>query len=306
MAEDMADLTPAERRQRRIEEAKRRAAEKLGKDVSELKSSPAQEQTGETKSEAQAVAVKGEPGNGASAKSATRPPASTAATRQAQRVAAAKAAAEARTGPATPDSLRPTPPPVAKPAPADEEEGQPGMNRREFMTYAWAAALGLLTAETGAATYFFMYPRFRAGEFGGKFEMGSASSLPSMDKAPEGNTTGKFWWVNTEDGPKALYMVCTHLGCLFKWAPQNGRFECPCHGSKFTREGFYIEGPAPRSLDQFVVEVVENGSVVASTEDTGDAIQPPSVPSESAQIVVDTGSRIKGKPNSQSPARASA
>ena len=52
-------------------------------------------------------------------------------------------------------------------------------------------------------------------------------------------------------------MVCTHLGCLYKWEPSNSRFECPCHGSKFSREGHYIEGPAPRSLDQFVIKVKE-------------------------------------------------
>ena len=59
-------------------------------------------------------------------------------------------------------------------------------------------------------------------------------------------------------------MVCTHLGCLYKWAQSNNRFECPCHGSKFSREGFYIEGPAPRSLDTFLV-TEENGVVIVDT-----------------------------------------
>ena len=43
------------------------------------------------------------------------------------------------------------------------------------------------------------------------------------------------------------------------------RFECPCHGSKFTREGLYIEGPAPRSLDTFVTALEDDIWVV----DTG-------------------------------------
>lgn len=224
--------------------------------------------------------------------------------------AAAKAAANGAPAPAAP-AARPAAP---RPAPArataaeeaQEEVGQPGMNRREFITYAWAAALGLLTLEGGLATYLFMYPRFRAGEFGGKFEIGPAASLPPTDVGPQPDTTGKFWLINTAEGPKAIYMVCTHLGCLYKWEPSNFRFECPCHGSKFTREGFYIEGPAPRSLDNFVVEVVEGGTVVATTEDSGDAIVPPAPPSPDAVILVDTGKRIQGKAAATSPARVGA
>jgi cytochrome b6-f complex iron-sulfur subunit len=183
------------------------------------------------------------------------------------------------------------------------EEGQEGINRREFLTYAWAGALGLLTLESGLATYQFMYPRFREGEFGGKFPLGAASALPQVGIDPEGNTTGKFWLINTDEGPRALYMVCTHLGCLYKWEPSNSRFECPCHGSKFDLQGHYIEGPAPRSLDQFLIEIVQGGSVVAQTEDMGESIAAPAPPGPEAEIVVDTGERIQGKAKALSPAR---
>lgn len=235
----------------------------------------------------------------------------------ADRVAAAKARAAAKSAangaPAAPAAApkpvapRPAPAPAkaaaAESAPA--EVGQAGMNRREFVTYAWAAALGLLTLEGGLATYLFMYPRFKAGEFGGKFELGPATILPPTDASPKPDTTGKFWLVNTDAGPKAIYMVCTHLGCLYKWEPSNFRFECPCHGSKFSREGFYIEGPAPRSLDQFIVEVVDGGTT-NTTQDSPDGAIPPAVPSSSAQVIVDTGKRIQGRPAGESPARAAA
>ena len=176
------------------------------------------------------------------------------------------------------------PPRPAAPKPAKVEEVVPAlssadMTRREFMTYAWGATLGLLTLETGLVSYLFMYPRFRAGEFGGKFFLKEAD-IPVPDAAPVGYPPGKFWFVSTPEGPKAIYMVCTHLGCLYKWAPSNNRFECPCHGSKFSHDGFYIEGPAPRSLDSFTL-TVENG-----------------------QVTVDTGKKITGNPSSESPARA--
>jgi cytochrome b6-f complex iron-sulfur subunit len=173
------------------------------------------------------------------------------------------------------------------------------------MTYAWGAALGLLTLEIGVASYAFMYPRFRAGEFGGAFPL-PLGEVPPADASPNGNTTGKFWLVDTAEGPKALYMVCTHLGCLYKWEPSNFRFECPCHGSMFSHDGHYIQGPAPRSLDEFVIEVVQNGQVVSSTEDVGDTIVPPQVPGPDVQLLVQTGRRIVGKSKDLSPARADA
>ncbi|MBI3957620.1 MAG: Rieske 2Fe-2S domain-containing protein [Chloroflexi bacterium] len=231
----------------------------------------------------------------------------------ANRVAAAKARAAAKAAangaPAAPAEAAPKPAP-SRPAPAKAaavaeapaEVGQAGMNRREFVTYAWAAALGLLTLEGGLATYLFMYPRFKEGQFGGKFILGPATILPPTDASPQPDTNGKFWLVNTDAGPKALYMVCTHLGCLYKWEPSNNRFECPCHGSKFSREGLYIQGPAPRSLDEFVVETEENG-VVALTTDSDQGAIPPAVPSPSAEIRVNTGKRIQGRPAAESSSR---
>ncbi|MCE2466559.1 MAG: Rieske 2Fe-2S domain-containing protein [Caldilineaceae bacterium] len=158
--------------------------------------------------------------------------------------------------------------------------------------------MGIVTAQSLVATGLLMYPRFKAGEFGGDFLLGSAAGLPSLEAAPQSDPLGKFWLINTDEGPRALYMVCTHLGCLFKWVDANKRFECPCHGSKFTREGDWIEGPAPRSLDQFVVEVTQDGSVVASTQSADGSIQAPGAPAEGTEIVVKTGSRIQGPAHS--------
>lgn len=192
-------------------------------------------------------------------------------------------AAAQRTAPA-PAPAPAAPRPKPKPA-ASEEEVVPAltpeeMNRREFLTYAWGAALAILGIEAGVASFMFLYPRFRAGEFGGEFYI-PLSEVPDPSAEPIPNTAGKFWLVRTEDGsPKAIYMVCTHLGCLYKWEPSNVRFECPCHGSKFSHDGFYIEGPAPRSLDYF--EVREDGD----------------------QLIVDTGAKITGAPSTESPARA--
>jgi cytochrome b6-f complex iron-sulfur subunit len=41
-------------------------------------------------------------------------------------------------------------------------------------------------------------------------------------------------------------------------------FECPCHGSKYSINGEYRSGPAPRSLDRFRVDIV-GGKLVVDT-----------------------------------------
>lgn len=172
----------------------------------------------------------------------------------------------------------------------------PSLNRREFLVYAWSMALALAVAQSAAGVYLFMRPRFRAGEFGGRFEIGAASALPETGAAPQGNPEGKFWLVNTEDGPRALYMVCTHLGCLYKWYDDLNHFRCPCHSSEFSREGKLLHGPATRGLDQFVVQVVDGGQIVAQTEEDGDTIRPPVVSTDDARLIIDTGKRILGRP----------
>lgn len=44
--------------------------------------------------------------------------------------------------------------------------------------------------------------------------------------------------------------TCTHLGCKLSWNPLEEIWECSCHGSKFSKRGFVIEGPANKDLDE--------------------------------------------------------
>jgi nitrite reductase/ring-hydroxylating ferredoxin subunit len=53
----------------------------------------------------------------------------------------------------------------------------------------------------------------------------------------------------------AFYNRDTHSSCRIRWVESSQRFEDPCHGSKYTRTGKYMEGPAPRGLDRFQVTV---------------------------------------------------
>lgn len=59
-------------------------------------------------------------------------------------------------------------------------------------------------------------------------------------------------------GLYALSLVCTHLGCTVTVSDQ--RLDCPCHGSRFDRQGRVLSGPADRPLQKIRVEE-RNGQV---------------------------------------------
>jgi cytochrome b6-f complex iron-sulfur subunit len=168
------------------------------------------------------------------------------------------------------------------------------VTRREFLNIAWLASLGFLTLNLGGVTYLFSMPRFKEGEFGGLYVIGKISDLPAADAAPANFPKVKLWLSNTSDGVMALYKVCTHLGCLYNWNSQEAKFICPCHGSQFQANGTYIQGPAPRSLDRFVVQAVDpdTGEVLSESADG----QPLALPDRSEVIIrVDTGRRVTGE-----------
>ncbi|RPI32747.1 MAG: hypothetical protein EHM70_08155, partial [Chloroflexota bacterium] len=125
--------------------------------------------------------------------------------------------------------------------------------------------------------------------------VGKVKDLPPAGEDPLNIPKVKLWLSNTENGVMALYKVCTHLGCLYNWNTQEGKFICPCHGSEFQSDGTYIRGPAPRSLDRFKVVIEnENGEVMAESDVESGA--PLSIPDDpEAVIKVDTGNRINGQ-----------
>lgn len=149
--------------------------------------------------------------------------------------------------------------------PEKAEKGESGVTRREFLWYAWMSSMALFMAGSGGATIAYAFPRFKEGEFGGRFKVGNVEDFP------EGSTTsvreGKFFLVNDGGEFTALYQVCTHLGCLVR--EREDGFACPCHGSRFAPDGTLVASPAPRDMDRFAVEVIDGEVWV----DTGTAIK---------------------------------
>ena len=60
----------------------------------------------------------------------------------------------------------------------------------------------------------------------------------------------------------ALSAVCTHLGCIVEWRPQEEIFFCPCHAGRFSAEGKVLSGPPPRPLPSYPVKVREDQVII--------------------------------------------
>ncbi|MFY9588629.1 MAG: universal stress protein [Actinomycetota bacterium] len=54
----------------------------------------------------------------------------------------------------------------------------------------------------------------------------------------------------TADGSiVALSPRCAHMGCTVDWNSVESTWDCPCHGSRYTKEGELLQGPAKTGLD---------------------------------------------------------
>ena len=77
-----------------------------------------------------------------------------------------------------------------------------------------------------------------------KFRVSLPETLPAGEAfVPQGRSVALF---RDDQGVHAISIVCTHLGCIVK--PVADGFECPCHGSRFGRDGAVTRGPAPQPL----------------------------------------------------------
>lgn len=206
---------------------------------------------------------------------------------------------------------------MAKASAKDEAAGTGGITRREFLFYVWGASIALFTAQAAGLLVWFLLPRFREGEFGGRFIL-PLENLPGINEAPTNIPEGRFWLVNLDSsqpnermslaedeqepivGVAAIYKVCTHLGCIYSWTAANNRFECPCHGSKYRLDGRRIEAPAPRDLDRFKLEFLDaDQNLIDGAESplVDDFYEATPVPANASFVSIDTGDRKLGLAN---------
>ena len=189
--------------------------------------------------------------------------------------------------------------------PVDEEEL--GITRRQLFNRGILTGLAIFAGGMGAAMLGFLWPS-SAGGFGAKIVVGTEDDAKAAfdNKKPYYNASAKTYIVpypkddiakakkiydprivaGMQQGYVALYQKCVHLGCRVPFCDTSQWFECPCHGSKYSRVGEKKGGPAPRGLDRFPLSVSGGGITV----DTGTIVQGPPIGTDT------TGQAAEGAP----------
>ena len=152
-------------------------------------------------------------------------------------------------------------------AAARRAKQEPDKERRAFMSNAaLAVGWGAFGVATGTSTWAYGIrfmtpnvleepdPRVRVGKMQRYHEMAPGEVIE--DFKPQG-----IWLVRDGEKLAALSIICTHLGCIPNWLPNDRKFKCPCHGSGYKPSGINFEGPTPRPLERFKL-YIEDGVVV--------------------------------------------
>jgi cytochrome b6-f complex iron-sulfur subunit len=132
------------------------------------------------------------------------------------------------------------------------------VSRRDFMNEIAGCALAIAGIGAAIVTVEYSSPNVL-------FEPPTTFRAGSLDDYPVNSVTyvqdQQVYIVRTEKGLWAMTAVCTHLGCITQWKPESNQIACPCHGSKFERDGKVQAGPAPRALPHFAVRLTADGAL---------------------------------------------
>ncbi len=140
---------------------------------------------------------------------------------------------------------------------SEQTQDKESVSRRDFLGLASTGAV-VLTSLTALAGILRITKADVHYEESQKFKIGKPESFPvGTIKKLEDKRVHIF---SDESGFHAITSVCTHLGCLVALSDKG--FQCPCHGSKYDRDGRVIAGPAPRNLPWLEISESEDGSLV--------------------------------------------
>jgi Rieske Fe-S protein len=94
------------------------------------------------------------------------------------------------------------------------------------------------------------------------FDLGPAAEVKEGVDA-QWATSGGFFLVREGAKVYAVSAICSHKACaLLPPAAQAGQLQCPCHGSRFTRQGKVLNGPATTSLVHFGISTSAAGRLL--------------------------------------------
>ncbi len=139
-------------------------------------------------------------------------------------------------------------------------EQPPSFSRRHFLELIGIWAIGATAVGSMVLSSEYLSPNI-VKEPPMRFRIGRPENYPPGSVTL--NKEQKVFIVRAKEGYfYALSAVCTHLGCIANWKAEEGIVACPCHGSKFDREGNVITGPAPRPLPRFGMLLDDQGQLV--------------------------------------------
>ncbi len=137
--------------------------------------------------------------------------------------------------------------------------------RREFFAKVGMGSLAVAAAGAGLFSYEFFSPNVL-------FEAPPIVKAGKPDEFPQGSVTldpkSAIYIINGNKGFYALSAICTHLGCLTAWKPELDLIACPCHGSRFNRDGVKVAGPAPEPLPWLKTWLAEDGNLMVDRSTT--------------------------------------
>lgn len=143
----------------------------------------------------------------------------------------------------------------------------PGESRRGFINW-------FLGTSAGAFLLSVFYPvaRYLVPPKVGESTAGTVTlPIKPADVKPDTGQIFKFGsrpgiLVRTSAGElRAFSAVCTHLNCTVQYRADLSHIWCACHNGHYDLNGKNIEGPPPRPLDTFVVNVRANQIVVSKS-----------------------------------------
>ena len=141
-------------------------------------------------------------------------------------------------------------------------------DRRDFLWKVGCAALGVAAVEAAGATLRFAKAPVSYGP-AQRRALGDLSRFPPG--APVYVEDAGVFVLRDGQGLRALSATCTHLGCTVRTDAESGGFVCPCHGSRYDKEGKVIAGPAPASLPFVRVDRDRRGRLIVDLSAPVDA-----------------------------------